>query len=154
MTRFEILKFIHVLGAVLWVGAGAGLMLLTVRLRSADERDAIIAIGRQTESIAKGLFMPAALTTLAFGILMVATEPRFAFSDLWIVVGFAGLAASFVVGVILLEPADKRLTALLVDRSLDDPQVDRELRKVIQLNTLDLAILVTAIWAMVAKPMW
>lgn len=152
MNRFEIFKFLHVLGAVVWVGSGAGLALLSMRLRTAGEHATIIALGRQTEALSKMLFMPAALGTLLFGVLMVATDPRFAFGDLWILIGFGAFAASFVVAVLMLEPADKRLTELATQRGVDHPEVDAQLAKVIRLSGVDVLILFVAIWAMVAKP--
>ena len=153
MNGFEIFKFLHVLGAVVWVGAGAGLFLLSVRLRADGDRATIVALGRQSEALGKLLFMPAALVTLLFGVLMVATEARFSFLDLWILIGFAAVAASFVVGAMLMEPADKKLTALATELGVDHVDVDAQLAKVIRLNAIDVGILVVAIWAMVAKPM-
>ena len=153
MNRLEIFKFLHVLGAVVWVGAGTGLFLLALRLRADGDRASIVAIGRQTESLAKMLFMPAAIGTLVFGVLMVATEARFSFGDLWILIGFAAVAASFVVGVLMLEPADKKLAALATELGLDHADVDAQLSKVLRLNAVDLVVLVVAIWPMVAKPM-
>lgn len=153
MNRFEIFKFLHVLGSLLWVGAGAGLFLLAVRLRADGDRAAIVALGRQSEWLGKALFMPAALTTLLFGVLMVATDARFAFTDLWILIGFGAVAASMVVGVFMLEPADKKVTVMATELGVDHPDVDAQLGKVLRLNLIDVAILVIAVWAMVAKPM-
>ncbi len=153
MNRFEIFKFFHVLSAVVWIGAGVSLTVLSMRLRAAGERATIIAVGGQTESLGKMLFMPAALGTLLFGVLMVATDPRFAFSDLWILIGFAAVAASFVVGVVMLTPADKKLAALVTEHGVDHPDVDNQLVKILRLSGVDVLILVIAVWAMVAKPM-
>ena len=153
MNGYEIFKFLHVLGAVVWVGAGAGLFLLSVRLRADGQQATIVALGRQSEALGKLLFMPAALGTLLFGVLMVVTEARFAFTDLWILLGFAAVAASFVVGALLLGPADKKLTEVATELGVKHGDVDRQLAKVLRLNAIDVGILVVAIWAMVAKPM-
>lgn len=153
MNGFEIFKFLHVLGAVVWVGAGVGLFLLSVRLRAVGDRGTIVTLGQHSEALGKLLFMPAAFGTLIFGVLMAATEARFSFMDLWILIGFAAVAASFLVGAMLLQRADARLSALAEEFGSDHVDVDRQLGKVLRLNAIDLAILVIAIWAMVAKPM-
>lgn len=153
MNGFEIFEFLHVLGAVAWVGAGVTLFLLSVRLRAVGDRGTIVSLGQHSEALGKLLFMPAAFGTLLFGVLMVATEARFSFMDLWILIGFAAVAASFLVGAMLLQRADARLSALAEEFGSDHVDVDRQLGKVLRLNAIDLAILVIAIWAMVAKPM-
>ncbi len=153
MNGFEIFKFLHVLGAVVWVGAGVTLFLLSVRLRAVGDRGTIVSLGQHSEALGKLLFMPAAFGTLLFGVLMVATEARFSFMDLWILIGFAAVAASFVVGAGLLQSADARLNELVAELGADHADVDRQLTKVLRLNAVDVGILVIAIWAMVAKPM-
>lgn len=153
MDQFSILKFLHVLAAVIWVGAGFGLFLLSLRLRADNDRMGIMSLGRQSAALGKMLFAPASMATLVFGVLMVATDSRFAFTDLWILMGFVGIAASFVVGMGMLEPAGKKLATTMMESGLDHPDVDVQLSKIMRLNAIDLAILVVVIWAMVAKPM-
>ena len=153
MNRYEIFKFLHVLAAVVWVGAGVGLFLLSVRLRASGDRSTLLALGRQSEALGKMLFMPAAMGTLLFGVLMVATEAHLSFLDLWILIGFGAVAASFVVGALMLQPADQKLTALAAELGVDHADVDVQLGKVTRLSAIDIGILVIAVWAMVAKPL-
>jgi uncharacterized membrane protein len=153
VDRFEILKLLHVLGAIVWVGAGSGLFLLGLRMRADGDREGLRSLGRSATALGQTLFAPAALVTLIAGVVMVATEPHFAFGDLWIIIGLTGVLASFVIGMGLAEPTDRRLAALLEDHEVDHPEVAATLARSFRLSTIDLAILMIVVWAMVAQPM-
>jgi uncharacterized membrane protein len=152
VTRFELFKLLHVLGAIVWLGAGASLFVLALRLRAAGDREGLLALGRHGQALGNLLFMPAALATLLFGVLMVATEARFAFTDLWILIGFGAIAASFAIALGFMTRADARLTALMQEHDIDHPVVAAQLTTVLRLNAVDVGILTVAVWAMVAKP--
>jgi putative copper export protein len=153
VSRFEILKLLHVLGAIVWVGAGAGLVLLGQRMRADQDRDGLRALGRSSAALGKTLFAPAALVTLLAGVLMVATESRFAFSDLWIVIGLVGVLISFVLGAVLAEPTDTKLAALLEDHDVGHPEVAATLARSVRLSSIELGVMLIVVWAMVAQPM-
>jgi hypothetical protein len=115
------------------------------------------ALSEQTRSRAEAVMARypqprSALLTLLFGVLMVATEARFAFTDLWILIGFGAIAVSFVIALGFMTPADNRLAALMENHSLDHPDVAAQLTTVLRLNAVDVGILTVAVWAMVAKP--
>lgn len=152
MTRYELFKLLHVAGAVLWVGAGAGLFVLTRRLIAASDRAALVSIGRQSRSLGTWLFVPAALLTVVFGVALVATEPAFGFTDLWILLGFGGILLSGAVQSTLTEPANKRLLSLADTHGLDDDRVVRAAHHLTLGSGIDTAILLLVVLVMVAKP--
>lgn len=152
MTRFEALKFLHVLGAIVWIGAGLSLFTYSVRIRSEGDEAGFGSLARHATFLTNTLFVPASLATLVFGILMVVTEPRFGFGDLWIVMGLVGIGASMVIGFGLLAPLDKKLTALFTEHGFQHAEVETLTGRLLRWNAIDLGILVTVAWAMVAKP--
>lgn len=149
--RHEIFKFLHVFGAVAWVGSGIGLSVLGWRLRRAGDLTSLTAIYRRAEDLGKLLFAPAALLTLAFGVAMVATTAAIGFGDLWILIGFSGIVLSGVAENAIAGPANKRFLAAM--DAGDTARADRHAGRALLGNYLDVAVLIVVVWAMVARPM-
>ena len=59
MTRYELFKFLHVVGAIAWVGGGIGLTILARRLVVARDHAARQSISAQGKALGNWLFMPA-----------------------------------------------------------------------------------------------
>ena len=152
MTRYELFKLLHVVGAIAWIGGGMGLLLLNQRLVAARDHGALLSVGKHGQALGTWLFMPASLVTIGFGVAMVATEPTLRFVDLWILIGFGGVVASGIAQMAVAAPAEKRFTALAGDRGLDHPDVEAAARQVTYGNALDVSLLLVVVWAMVAKP--
>jgi uncharacterized membrane protein len=146
------LLFLHVTGAIVWIGSGAALLVLQRLLVRADERGALLAIARQEQALGNRLFMPAALATLVAGVAMVALSDAFRFSDLWILVGFGGIALSAVAQTGIAAPAGRRFTALLEAPEGDRAELERLARRMHRGSTLDVAVLLVVVWAMIVRP--
>lgn len=152
MDTYGVYKFLHVSAAVIWVGSGFGLFVLTARMKRIGDRAGVLAIGRHAETLGKTLFAPASLATLAFGILMVATTDALSFTDTWIIVGLVGIALSIVIGMGMISPTGKRLGETVIEKGPDAPEIDQLVSRLVTLNAVDLVILFGVIWAMVLKP--
>lgn len=152
VTRYELFKFLHIVGAIAWVGGGIGLVILAQRFVRAKDHAGLLSLGNQGQALGTRLFMPASLVTVGFGIAMVATEPRLAFTDLWILIGFGGILGSGVAQMLVSARNDKRFMELATEHGLDHPDVAAAARKVGYGGVLDVGILLFVVWAMVAKP--
>lgn len=152
MTRYELLKFLHVGGAIAWVGGGLGLLLMTRRLVAASDHAGLLALARQSKAIGNVLFMPASLVTVASGIALVATESTFAFADLWVLVGFGGIAASGAAQMAVAARAETAFVTAATDHGLDAPETAAAARRLGFGSALDTGLLLVVVWAMVAKP--
>jgi uncharacterized membrane protein len=153
MTRYELFKWLHVMGGITWLGAGIGLSIVAWRLRKAGDHDAIVAIYQREKDLSNFIFMPASLITIVFGLLMVFTEDVLGFSDLWILIGIGGVVLSFVAAVGMAAPAGKRYMDAVGSDGPGSPAAIAALSKVSRLNMVDVLILTVVVWAMVAKPM-
>lgn len=152
MTRYELFKLLHIVGAIAWIGGGMGLLVLSRRFIAAQDYAALLAVGKHGQALGTWLFMPASLVTIGFGIAMVATEPTLGFTDLWILIGFGGVVASGIAQMAVAAPAEKEFTALAGERGLDHPDVGAAARKITYGSALDIGLLLLVVWAMVAKP--
>ena len=149
---FELFKFLHIVTAMIWFGAGVGLVALTAIM--AKDRAATGAVAPHMEKVGQRLFGPAAGLTLVFGVIAVLVSPDargIDFEDLWVIVGFAGFLLSGVVTMVA-NPATRRVAALAAEKGPDAPEVAAGARKITNLHLLDLLILLVVIAAMVFKP--
>jgi uncharacterized membrane protein len=152
VSAYDLLKFAHIGGAIVWIGSGICLAVLAAGLRGARDVAGLLALGGQGERLGKLLFTPAAFVTLAAGIGMVAIEPTWSFGDLWILIGFGGIAASGVVQMAVAGPAERRYSTLAADAGIDAPETVAAARRMVTGNVLDIGLLLVVVLAMVAKP--
>lgn len=65
---YDVLQFLHVSFAVVWVGSGVGLLALMAAMARAGDGGTVMAVSRHMEGLGPRLFGPAAMGTLLFGI--------------------------------------------------------------------------------------
>lgn len=151
MSMYELFKFLHVVAVVVWVGSGIGLVILMRLLRRSGDRRGALSVGRQLETLGKMLFMPASAATLAFGIVMVLISDSVSFSDLFILIGFAAIAVSIIMSVVVRLPTGASIGTFVQEGGPDDPRIDNAFSRLMRVNMADQAILIVTIWAMVTK---
>jgi Predicted integral membrane protein (DUF2269) len=153
MTWYEFLLFIHISGAVVWIGAGFfSLLLATTYDRESDEM-AIKRFLHDQEWLAMKLFVPASLVTVVFGIALVIESDAWSFSYLWIVLGLIGYAATFVTGFFFLRPASERIgQAMEREGGRLTPELRATIRKLIVTARVDYVTFALVVLDMVVKP--
>ena len=151
MTLYALLKFLHVVSVVIWVGSGFGLLVLTRLLRRSGDRRGALSVGRQLETLGKLLFTPAAVSTLVFGIAMVVTADSFSFGDAFILIGFGAIAVSVILSVAVRLPTGASIGTFVQEGGPDDPRIDEAFSRLMRVNVADQTILIVTIWAMVTQ---
>ena len=104
MTRYDVFLFLHILSVILWVGAGTTLGLLWFH----PDRELRRRIAPLGEWLGPRLFAPAALGALVFGLLLVH-EGHWTFHPLFVQLGLAAFALSFVVNAAVRAPLSRKL---------------------------------------------
>ncbi len=151
MSLYELLLFLHVLGAVAWVGGAlVGLVIFEVARRSGD-RAHVLQMLHYDDRLAPIYYIPAALIVLAAGIGLVLEGP-WSFGDGWVLAGIGLLVAAFAVGLAFFLPAGKRLGEAVSGHGVDSDQVAAALDRIRVITWADLALLVAAIFVMTTKP--
>jgi hypothetical protein len=153
MTWYELLLFIHIAAAIVWIGAGfLSLLLATTYDRESDE----IAIKRflhDQEWLAMRLFVPASFIVVLMGIALVIESDAWSFSYLWIVLGLIGYAATFVTGFFFLRPASERIGAEMERQGGQlTPELRANVRKLIVTARVDYVTFALVVLDMVVKP--
>lgn len=150
-TAYLLLKFLHVLGAITWIGGLLGLVVLNARMAREGDGATLASLGRQSEFFGRSVLGPAMAVTLLAGFA-TAGVARFPFSTLWIVWGMVGFVLSIVIGVIAVQRASGNLSEIARTAGPDDPRLPSARDRLVTLNVLNLLLLVSIVWAMVFKP--
>lgn len=151
MTGYELLKTIHVVFAVIWVGGAATIQVLATRLLRANEPSRFAAFGKDVEFVGTRVFTPASVVVLAAGIWMVVIS-GWNFTDLWIIFGLVGIAFSAIVGAAYLGPESGRIGKLIEAKGPEDREVTVRLNRIFVISRVELVILLLIVINMIVKP--
>ena len=141
MEFFPILKYVHVIAACLWIGGNAATTLLIARVARETHDHSLPALLSPLGSVVRHVSGPSAAASLLSGGAIVGLY-HIGEGALWVTWGLAGLLLSWLFGAFVI---GREIRALTADSS---PNLSR----LTGLNLLNLAILLSVVWAMVAKP--
>ncbi|TSE03722.1 DUF2269 family protein [Mesorhizobium intechi] len=149
MDWYSIVKFLHVVSAILWVGGGFVLFLLGVLAeRAGNIEDKLQAI-RASGQLGGRFFAPMSMLTLIFGLIMCGFWVGF--SDLWIMIGLAGYATTFSVGMLIFKPTGERMGAMIANEGIT-PAVLAIGQRMMSAARFDYAVMLVIVADMVLKP--
>ena len=150
MSLYELFKTIHVVAAIGWVGAGMFSQVLLIRAQLAGPA-ALAQLGGYLGYLGPRYFSPLSGVVLLAGIAMVIVS-GLNFSDLWIIIGLVGFAATAVTGAVYLGPSAEKVSKLMTERGPEDPEVQSQLQRIFAISRIDLVVLILVVVNMVIKP--
>lgn len=148
---YSLFKAIHVGVAVFWVGGGLLLVTLAFRAQRKNDPNEIVMIARQAAFVGEKLFAPAGLIVLVMGIAMMVNT-NWGWGHFWIVFGLLGYAATFAVGIGVLSPLAKQITASAEQNGPTAPETLALIDRILLIARFDIAVLVLVVIDMVTKP--
>ena len=148
---YDWLLFFHILAAIIWVGGNIGLQILGTRIYRAGDRQRLYEMAGDFEFVGTRIFTPASLILLALGIWMVIIGP-WNFGMIWIDLGLAMFAYSFVSGAFYLGPQLTRVKAIAATEGTGSEQVTVLVRRLFVVSRVELTFLVLIVMDMVLKP--
>ena len=149
---FNAIKYVHVLAAMIWLGTQVYLQFTATRLAKANDPERMAAFAKDAEYTGTHLIMPATIVLLLMGIALVAYSPVYAFTDTWILLAFAGFAATFVTGAFVIGPASGKIGALLEAEGPSSAEAQALIRRIFAVSRVDLVVLLLVVADMVFKP--
>jgi uncharacterized membrane protein len=151
LSYYEVLLFLHIGGAIIWLGSAFLLQMLFYRATSTANFALVEGMSANTAWLAQRIFIPTSLAMLVLGILLTIEGP-WEFDMLWIVLGLVAFAATFALGIGMIEPEGKKLGAASVAHGQGHPEVVWRSRRIDALGKLDLALLWVVVLDMTVKP--
>lgn len=151
MSLYEVLKFVHVMAAIVWIGGAAFHIFASTRLAGAPGPVALhwAEVG---EASGQRFYMPASVVTLVAGVGMVLVADTIGFGEPWILVGFGGIVSSIVLGAVFVERATREMAVELRSDTPDQGTLAALAGRIRTLSALDVAVLTVVVWAMVSRP--
>jgi uncharacterized membrane protein len=150
MDLGSLLKFAHILAAILWVGGGFTMILAGLLLQRRGPAETQLALVRATTLLAPRLFIPASVATLAAGLalLFVAGWGWQPFT----VLGLAGVIFTSAFGALVLGPGCEG--AVRIAEAQGAAAALPALRRTYRLARMDYAVQFAIVFLMVVKPGW
>jgi len=147
---YVLFKFLHVLTALAWVGGGLTLLVASGMASRAGSREGMFAGLDVMNRLGKIWFVPASLLTVVFGA--VSTTLGGMWGELWVLIGLAGFASTFLTGLLLIEPQGRRIAALLEAGRTDEAVQAGE--RLLTVSKFDYTVMLIVVADMVLKPLW
>ena len=151
MTLAEVLKLVHVVAVIIWLGGSFMLGILFERAQHSKDEATVLGLSRMGEFLGRALYNPAGIITLAAGIWLVI-EADFDFSEAWISLGFLGVAVGAILGMAFYPKSFRRVQEGIEADGLLGNDTLAALRTLRLVSTLEWLFLIVVVWAMVFKP--
>ena len=147
---YELVKYVHILCAVAWVGGAFYAQLLAIQVsRSSDPAD-LPKLGRHIEFLGTRVFLPASILLFIAGLIMVTQ--RWAFQQTWITMAIILWLVSALVGSMYLGPKSKRVAQLFDAEGPTSAAGRALLARLFLVSRLELGSFLVIIALMVFKP--
>ena len=109
---YALFKWVHVTGAVIWVGGGLTITILAMRAERSRAPDEVATIAKQAAFVGERVFAPVGLIVFLMGVAMVINL-HWGWGTTWILIGIVGYAITFLAGLLVLGPQAKRVGELI-----------------------------------------
>ena len=149
MTWYEFLLFVHIAMAIIWVGGGFFLQMLTLRVLAARDEARMAAFAGDVEVLGIRVFMPSSLLLLLSGIGLVL-DADWDWSEPFILVGLVVWLISFVAGAGYLGPTSGKIKAEM-EANGASPRAQQLRGNVLRYSRIELVLLWIVVFMMVVK---
>lgn len=152
MSLYELLLWLHVTCAVLWVGGGVMLTILSEMARRSRSEAEVATLLRYVSVLGLRMQAPLAGITGALGITMVLALDAFTFRSAWVGISLALWIASSALGGAYLSPREKRLIEGIGTANQLPPGLRGTADQVLTAARVESAVLLLIVFLMTVKP--
>jgi hypothetical protein len=149
-TGYDLLNFVHIVAAAVWLGGGVILQLIIGRARRATDPARLRDAMTDAAWVGNRVFAPAALVLVLAGFGLIA-QGEWDW-DPWIHLGITGWALLFLIGIAFHGRAEARIVELLAEQPPDAPPVRERVARYFMVTGIETLILVLVLLDMVLKP--
>ena len=147
---YQLLVFVHVVCAVVWVGGAFAIQVLGVMVSRSDDPAELPRLGAHMERLGTWVFLPAAVLLFAAGVAM--TIQHWSFGQVWIAIAVALWIVSALAGSLYLGPSAKRVAALFEVEGPGSVAARQLIGRMFWVSRLELVSFAVIIALMVFKP--
>lgn len=151
MTRYELYLAVHLVSAMVWLGAGFLMAVLGTRAWRARDPERCAALARDSEWLGLRLFVPSSLLVLVAAVLLMH-EGGWHYDAAWVWPALVGFGLSTAFGVLVFGPGWARAVALAEHEGAGAPAFRAGLRRLLVVSWLDVGLLLAIVLLMAAKP--
>ena len=151
LNAYNVLKFIHVLSVIAWIGGVTCLAVLIWRVRRERNRTILAALLQQATTYGQMVPGPASGLVLLSGLGMVGMA-GIGFTTFWVLWGYAGILLHGVIGAVFIRKRTMELARLVSTDGADDQSLAEAGGKLWTVQLIYLAIMALVVGAMVLKP--
>jgi uncharacterized membrane protein len=147
---YDLLLYVHIVCAVIWVGGAFTLQVLAMRVTRSDDPMELPRLGRSMEFIGSRVFMPAAVLLFVAGAAM--TLQAWSFGQAWIAISVGLWILSALAGAVYLGPRAKRAAELFENEGAESVAARGLVRRLFVVSRLELVSFAVIVALMVFKP--
>lgn len=144
MTLYAWLHFIHVLGAIAWLGGGLMITVTGLRARSQSDARVITEFAKSLPDLGPRVLLPGTVIVPVTGVWMVLISSGWKLTQLWVVLALGLFVLAFLIGVLQVG----RIGVQLGKAANPAPVLNQWLFW----YGVVLVVLVATVWDMVFKP--
>ena len=148
---YALFRVVHVGVAVFWVGGGLLLTILGLKAEASDDPNEMVTLARWAASVGEKIFAPAGLVVLLMGIAMMINTD-WGWGKFWVVAGLVGYALTFALGIAVLGPQAKKITALAEGKGPTAPETLAAISRILVIARFDAAVPLLVVADMLTKP--
>jgi uncharacterized membrane protein len=148
---YALFKWVHVTGAVAWVGGGLILTILAMRAERSSDPSEMGTIARQAAFVGERVFAPVGLLVFLMGIAMVINL-HWGWGTTWIDIGLVGYVVTFLTGILVLGPQAKRIGQLMQTKGPDAAETQAAIQRILLVARVDVGVLLLVVADMILKP--
>jgi uncharacterized membrane protein len=150
VDTYTILKFLHVFGAIAWIGGAIMVTIFAELIKRANEPGAMARFAHQVDWLATRYFIPTSLVVFGLGFWLIH-KGQWGYGHFWIIWAIVGFVVSFVLGAGYLGPQSGRVGKLIEAEGPDSPKVLKQIDLLVNVARIDILILASIVFMMVTK---
>jgi hypothetical protein len=151
VASYELYLLIHIVVAMLWVGAAFLIVLLATHAVVSRDPARLAALVDAGGWLGLLLFLPTNLIVFGSAVLLVH-EGDWSYDPLWIWFGIVGFVASFLAGALFLGPAWGRVGQMTVRGDFSAAPLQTGIRQLVLAGWLDAGWVLAVVFLMLVKP--
>ncbi len=144
----ELLLFVHIAAAAVWIGAGVTQLVVSPVIARTGGTAAAVWM-RQTVRLGRVLFSPASVLVLISGVWLVLRETAFEFEQAFVVIGILAVVLGAFLGMRVYGPTGEVIAQLHDDGKT--AEANAKLSRMFTIASAEVAFLLFTLWAMVNK---